>query len=205
MIAGMGYEMITGLILAGGRGSRMGEVDKGLQVFSGRPMIEHVIERLRPQVADLVINANRNLEIYESYSFPVYSDAISGFAGPLAGMHAGLQACKTSFMATAPCDSPFLPRDLIARLHARLIEASADLAVAATGCGESRQVQPVFCLMRSSVLPHLTAFLETGGRKVDAWYKTLRVVEVDFEDDSAFRNINTRAELEACESDDKTH
>ncbi len=183
---------ITGVVLAGGLGRRMGGVDKGLVEFRGRTMVEQVLERLRPQVDELIINANRNGERYAAFGYPVFADAIEGFAGPLAGLHAGLSRASHPLVATAPCDSPFLPADLVARLHAALAAAGADLAVART----FDQPHPVFCLCRRHVLPHLEAFLAAGGRKVDLWYATLKIVEVRFDDEEeAFRNINTRDEL----------
>lgn len=189
-------EDVTGLVLAGGQGTRMGSVDKGLQPFGGRPMAQQVLERLRPQVQQMLINANQNLEAYAALGAPVWPDAISGFAGPLAGLHTGLLHCQTPLLVTAPCDSPFLPLDLVAKLKAALQSEEADLAVAVTGEGSLRQAQPVFTLARVGVLPHLTAFLGGGGRKVDTWYATLKVAEVSFEDETAFRNINTLAELQ---------
>lgn len=187
-------DAITGLVLAGGQGRRMGSVDKGLVEFDGRPMVAHVIERLAPQVATIVVNANRNAARYAAFGHPVVADAIGDFAGPLAGLHAGLAFATTSHVATVPCDSPFLPDDLAARLAASLTAAGADLAVARTG----DQPHPVFALVDRRVLPHLVAFLEGGGRKIDAWYATLAVTEVAFDDEAdAFRNINTRDELAA--------
>jgi len=187
---------VTGLILAGGKGSRMGGVDKGLQAFRGRRLVDHVYERLAPQVGGIIINANQNQDEYRSFGVRVVSDAIGGFAGPLAGFHAGLSVSKRPFLASVPCDSPFLPADLVERLHGRLDEAGAELAVAKTG----DQPHPVFSLMRRGVLDHLTDFLKGGGRKIDAWYATLSVVEVAFDDEpEAFSNINTREELAAFE------
>ncbi|MGZ3183744.1 MAG: molybdopterin molybdotransferase MoeA [Telluria sp.] len=186
---------ITGLLLAGGRGTRMGGVNKGLQPFRGMTMAEHVLERLAPQVGAIVINANESAERYAQFGHPVVADHTPGFAGPLAGMEAGLRACVTPLLLTAPCDSPFLPADLAARLLDALELQGADLAVAATREGKRVQQHPVFCLMRASVLPSLEAFLADGGRKIDAWYAGLRVAEVLFEDGDAFRNINTRDEL----------
>jgi len=184
---------VTGIVLAGGQGRRMGGVDKGLQALEGRPMVAWAIERLAPQVDTLVVNANQNLEAYRAFGYPVVSDAVGGFAGPLAGLHAGLQATHTALAVTVPCDSPFLPGDLVARLRAAL--AASDLAVAKTGA----QPHPVFALVRRAVLPHLDAFLAGGGRKIDAWYATLKVVEVAFDDEAdAFRNLNTREELEGA-------
>jgi molybdopterin-guanine dinucleotide biosynthesis protein A len=188
---------VTGLILAGGKGSRMGGVDKGLQAFRGKRLVDHVYERLAPQVGGVIINANQNQEAYRTFGVRVVSDAIGGYAGPLAGFHAGLSVSKRPFLATVPCDSPFLPEDLVARLFARIDETGAELAVAKT----SDQPHPVFSLMRRGVLDHLGDFLKGGGRKIDAWYATLNVVEVAFDDEpDAFSNINTLEELETWEN-----
>ena len=195
----MDTEQITGLILAGGRGTRMGHVDKGLQNFRGAPMALHVMMRLQPQVGELMINANQNVGPYESFGVPVWPDEIQGFEGPLAGMQTGLVHCMTDYMVTAPCDSPFLPTDLVARLADGLIDADADLAVAVTEGGGKRQAHPVFCLMKAALLQHLTEYLRGGGRKIDAWYASLRIAEVVFEDEDAFRNINTLVELKQYE------
>ena len=195
----MDVNRITGLILAGGRGSRMGGVDKGLQPFRGAPMVMHAIMRLSPQVGTIIINANQNLGPYEGFGLPVWPDQLSGFEGPLAGLQTGLSHCETEYLVTAPCDSPFLPEDLVARLGAAL-SGGADLAVAVTGEGETRQPHPVFCLMKASVLPHLTAFLQDGGRKIEKWYRSLDFVEVHFPDEAAFRNINTLDELRRFET-----
>jgi len=187
-----GKVKITGVLLAGGQGSRMGGVDKGLVELRGRPMAAHVIERLAPQVDEVLINANQNAERYGAFGHDVFPDQIGGFAGPLAGLHAALARASHPLVVTAPCDSPFLPDDLVARLQAGLDAAGADLAVART----FDQAHPVFCLCRREVLPHLAAFLESGGRKIDRWYATLKVVEVNFDDEeAAFRNINTREDL----------
>ena len=174
----------------------MGSVDKGLAPFGSQPMVLHVVQRLRPQVQHLLINANQNLDTYAAFGAPVWPDAMPDFAGPLAGLQTGLMHCKTPYLVTAPCDSPFLPPDLVQRLATALLAANADLAVAVTGEGEARQPHPVFCLAKTSLLPHLTEFLESGGRKVDRWYASLRLAEVNFPDESAFRNINTLAELQ---------
>jgi len=190
-------QSVTGLILAGGKGSRMGGVDKGLQVFRSKRLVDHVFERLAPQVGGVIINANQNHEEYKSFGVRVVSDAIGGFAGPLAGLHAGLSVSKRPFLASAPCDSPFLPTDLVERLYNRLDETGAELAVAKTG----DQPHPVFSLMRRGVLDHLGDFLKAGGRKIDAWYATLTVVEVAFDDEpQAFSNINTLEELQTWEN-----
>jgi molybdopterin-guanine dinucleotide biosynthesis protein A len=195
----MQAEQITGLILAGGRGTRMGHVDKGLQNFRGAPMALHVMLRLQPQVGELMINANQNLAPYESFGVPVWPDEMQGHMGPLAGMQTGLVHCTTDYMVTAPCDSPFLPSDLVERLGDALLEADADLAVAITGDGTERQAHPVFCLMKTSLLQHLSEYLRDGGRRIDAWYASLNTVEVPFADEAAFRNINTLAELKQYE------
>lgn len=190
---------ITGLILAGGRGSRMGHVDKGLQLFRGAPMALHVLMRLAPQVGSVMINANQNLAPYEAFGVSVWPDQMQDFPGPLAGVQTGLVYCETPYLVTAPCDSPFLPADLVERLAEGLVDGNTDLAVAVTGDGETKQAHPVFCLMKASLLPHLTLFLQNGGRKIDAWYESLAVAEVHFADEAAFRNINTREELHRYE------
>ena len=188
----MSDEKITGVVLAGGLGRRMGGIDKGLQELRGRPMVHWVVERLAPQVDELLINANQNTGRYAAFGHRVVPDEIPDFAGPLAGLHAALSAAAHPLVATAPCDSPFLPADLISRLFQALTATNADLAVART----FDQPHPVFCLCRRAVLPHLTEFLAGGGRKIDRWYATLKVVEVAFDDEAdAFENINTREEL----------
>jgi molybdopterin-guanine dinucleotide biosynthesis protein A len=194
-------EDITGLILAGGRGTRMGSVDKGLQPFRELPMALHVLHRLQPQVGDLMINANRNLAAYEAFGVPVWPDAMTGFPGPLAGLQTGLMQCETPFIVTAPCDSPFLPTDLVARLAAGLQTENADVAIAVTGAPDALQPHPVFCLAKTSLLPHLSLFLQEGGRKVDAWFATLALARVHFADEDAFRNINTLDELQQLDHD----
>lgn len=184
--------MITGVILAGGLGRRMGGVDKGLQLLNDKPMVQWVLERFAPQVDEVLINANQNAELYAAFACPVVPDQIPDFAGPLAGLHAALAKATHPLVATVPCDSPFLPSDLVSRLKTALEADGADLAVART----FDQAHPVFCLCRREVLPHLSAFLEAGGRKVDRWYETLKVSEVAFDDEvAAFSNINTRDEL----------
>jgi len=181
---------VSGIILAGGQGRRMGGVDKGLQPLRGRPMVEWVLERLAPQVDEIVINANQNVARYEQLGRRVVRDDIGGFAGPLAGLHAGMKAAQHPLVVTVPCDSPFLPADLVSRLMKGL--NGKHLAVAKTG----EQAHPVFALVRRDVLKHLEAFLAGGGRKIDAWYASLEHVEVPFDDEAdAFRNINTLEEL----------
>jgi molybdopterin-guanine dinucleotide biosynthesis protein A len=172
----------------------MGGVDKGLQILRGKPMIEWVLARFAPQVDQVLINANQNIGEYRRFGHRVVADGIAGYAGPLAGLQAGLKAAEHSLVVTCPCDSPFLPTDLVQRLREALDRESADLAVAKTG----EQPHPVFSLCRRSVLPNLTKFLESGGRKIDAWYASLKTVEVSFDDEAeGFSNINTREELQA--------
>ena len=184
------------MILAGGLGRRMGGVDKGLKLLRGKPMVEWVIGRFAPQVDEVLINANQNIEVYARLGHRVIPDEISGFAGPLAGLHRGLTEAAHSLVATVPCDSPFLPHDLIPRLHGALERERAEITVARTG----DQAHPVFCLCRKHVLPGLTQYLAGGGRKIDAWYASLKVVEVPFDDEpGAFSNVNTEAELKAFE------
>jgi len=186
---------ITGIVLAGGQGRRMGGVDKGWVELAGVPMIVHVLQRLAPQVGEILINANQNLDRYRALGHPVFADTVGGFAGPLAGLHAGITHAAHDLVVTVPCDSPFLPLDLVDRLHAALVARGAQLAVART----FDQPHPVFALARRDVLPSLSAFLEGGGRKIDAWYAALAVVEVAFDDEAdAFRNINTADELAAA-------
>ena len=187
---------VTGVVLAGGQGSRMGGVDKGLQLFRGKPMVAHVIERFAPQVGELLINANRNPDDYGRFGHRVIADEIQGFAGPLAGFERGLAHASGALVVTAPCDSPFLPVDLVGRLRAALEREGAQLAVAKTG----DQAHPVFSLMRRDVHASLRDFLSSGQRKIDRWYAALRVVEVSFDDEAdAFLNINTREELASLE------
>lgn len=183
---------ISGLVLAGGRGLRMGGVDKGLVDYRGQPMVASVIAALAPQVDEVLISANRNLDTYAGFGHPVFADDLAGFAGPLAGLHAGLGRAGHELVATAPCDAPLLPADLVARLLAALLAHDAEIAVAATG-GRSH---PVFCLCRRALLPALEAYLAEGGRKVDAWQRSRRRVEVAFDDVAeAFANLNTPADL----------
>jgi len=198
---------ITGLILAGGRGSRMGGVDKGLQNFNDVPLALHTQLRLSPQVGELLINANRNLAAYESFGVPVWPDATSlgDFAGPLAGFLTGLEHCETTFMMTVPCDTPLFPHDLMARLAAALEAEDAEIAMptAREADGQLR-AQPVFCLMHSDLLESLVRFTHGGGRKIDAWTAHHKTVLVPFDqpddDPKAFFNANTLAELHQLES-----
>lgn len=188
---------ITGLILCGGRGTRMGGVDKGLQVHEGRPLVEHALRRLRPQVGPVLINANRNLETYAALGVPVWPDPVADYPGPLAGWVAGLQHCQTPYLLTVPCDSPRFPLDLAARLAQALHAEGADVAMAATREDGKVQLQPVFCLLKTSLTGSLQAFLESGRRKVDQWTGQQRCATVLFDDTAAFFNANTLDDLQA--------
>lgn len=183
---------ITGIILAGGQGRRMGGADKGLVEFLGKPLISHVIQRLSPQVDEILISANREIENYAALGHPVISDAIAGFAGPLAGLHKGMTEARFPYVLTVPCDTPLFPMSLVERLMRGLTNCDADVAVAKTGI----QAHPVLCLCRKTLLPHLEEYLQRGGRKFDDWYSSLDVAEILFDDaPQAFININTREEL----------
>jgi molybdenum cofactor guanylyltransferase len=187
---------ITGLVLAGGRGSRMGGVDKGLQNHRGLPLALHALLRLQPQVGHAMINANRNLAAYDSMGVPVWPDPLADYPGPLAGLLAGLEHCTTPYLVTVPCDTPNFPLDLVERLAAAAQEQDAELAMAATVENGARQVQPVFCLLRSTLLESLVAYLHAGERKIDRWTARHRCAEVVFDDTAAFFNANTMAELQ---------
>lgn len=193
-------EDITGAVLAGGMGRRMSAdgagLDKGLEPLRGRPLAVHVIERFAPQVGPLIVNANRNRERYAAFGYPVVADSIEGFAGPLAGIEACLARCRTPYLATTPCDTPFIPRDLVSRMAQAIDRERVALAVART----AGQAHPVFLLLSVSLHGSLRDFLATGRRKIDAWYAGFPTVEVDFDDDAAFSNINTPDELSRHEA-----
>ena len=199
-------EEISGLVLAGGRGMRMGGLDKGLQPFLGVPLAQRALRRLGPQVGPLLLNANRHLPDYAAFGFPVVSDAPAegtGFAGPLAGMLAGLRACSTPFLVCVPCDTPHFPLDLVARLAAGLARDQADIAMAAAPEQDVPlrllRPQPVFCLVRRALAENLAAFIAAGGRRVGAWTAQHATVLVPFaldgDDPAAFANANTLDDL----------
>jgi molybdopterin-guanine dinucleotide biosynthesis protein A len=196
---------ITGLILAGGRGSRMGGVDKGLQNFNGIPLALHTLMRLGPQVETVMVNANRNLSAYESFGASVCPDASADFAGPLSGFLVGLERAETPYVLTVPCDTPRLPLDLAERLAAAMVRENADIAMAAApetnDDGETQiRTQPVFCLMKIELSESLVKFTHAGGRKIDAWTAQHNTVVVAFDDPLAFANVNTLNELQALEN-----
>lgn len=177
---------LTAVILAGGRGTRMGGADKGLVEFQGLPMVAHILARIRPQAHHLLINANRNLDQYQQYGVPVISDANDQFDGPLAGIQAGLAHAPTEWLLSVPCDCPLLPADLAQRLCQAMIETGSQLAIARSASG----IHPVFCLMQRHLRTDLDAFLQSGQRRVSAWQTRHPHVYVDFEDEQAFTNIN---------------
>ena len=191
---------ITGLILCGGRGSRMGGADKGLQNYLGMPLAMHALMRLSPQVGEVMINANRNLAAYESMGVAVWPDPVADYPGPLAGWLAGLEHCQTPYMLTVPCDTPGFPADLAARLAQALTREGAEIAMAATMENGQLQLQPVFCLLDTMLLESLMAFLNSGERKIDRWTARHRCATVVFDEASAFFNVNTLAELHALET-----
>ncbi len=200
-------QAITGVILAGGRGSRMGGVDKGLQNFNGVPLALHTLMRLSPQVGEIMINANRNLAAYEAFGVPVWPDATSlgEYPGPLAGFMTALEHCETPWLLTVPCDTPLFPANLAARMAAAVSREDADFAVAAAPEEDGQlRPQPVFCLMRTGMLESLMQFTHAGGRKIDAWTARHKTVSVPFntpgDDARAFFNANTLAELHQLES-----
>jgi molybdopterin-guanine dinucleotide biosynthesis protein A len=199
---------ITGLVLAGGRGSRMGGIDKGLQNFHGMPLALQTLMRLQMQslaLQEVMINANRNLAAYESLGVSVWPDTIDGFAGPLAGFVTGLERCDTPLLLTVPCDTPLFPLDLAERLHQALLDQDADMAMAAAPEEDGAvRPQPVFCLLKIDLLESLVKFTQSGGRKIDAWTGLHRcaIVPFDLPGDSpkAFANANTLAELQQLEA-----
>ena len=194
---------ITGLILAGGRGSRMGGADKGLQNHLGIPLAMHALLRLSPQVGHVLVNANRNLGAYDAFCVPVWPDALPDYPGPLAGFLAGLEHCETPYLVTVPCDTPNFPADLVARLASGLAAQDAEIAMAATrSVGGEVQVQPVFCLMKASLMESLVRFTQSGQRKIDRWTAKHRCVEVLFDDEAAFFNANTADDLRQLQQRD---
>ncbi len=196
---------ITGLVLAGGRGARMGGIDKGLQHFNGQPLAQHTLIRLQPQVGRVLVNANRNLAAYESFGVPVQTDTLPDFAGPLAGFLTGLAHCDTSWLVTVPCDTPLFPEDLVQRLAQAAATEDAEIAMArAPESDGALRPQPVFCLLRRELMESLHRFTQGGGRKIDAWTGQHRTVPVDFnapgDDPRAFFNANTLDELRQLEA-----
>lgn len=188
---------ITGVILAGGRATRMGGEDKGLIAVAGRALIETVILALRPQVSDLLINANRNLDRYRACGLPVVTDMLEGYCGPLAGMASAMRVAKTPYILSVPCDSPFIAPDLAVRLHAGLKDNDAAIGVADSG----GRLEPVFALIDCNLLESLLAYLESGERKIDRWYALHPMTAVDLSDHAEmFLNLNTPEDLAMAEA-----
>lgn len=209
--AAIGAHDITGLVLAGGRGRRMGGIDKGLQGFHGTPLARHALQRLRVQVGEVMLNANRNLAAYEAFGVPVWPDRMADYAGPLAGFLTGLERCNTPYLLAVPCDTPLFPLDLARRLADALAAGDADIAMASApeamavpGAAPALVPQPVFCLLRATLRESLARFTQDGGRKVHEWTHRHRVVLVPFDRPgdaaNAFFNANTLAELHALEA-----
>ncbi len=198
---------VTGVVLAGGRGSRMGGVDKGLQNFNGMPLALHTLMRLQmqgPLIGQTMINANRNLSAYESFGVPVWPDGLADYAGPLAGFLTALERCETPWLLTVPCDTPLFPLDLAQRMAQALVREDAEIAMAAAREEDGQlRAQPVFCLLGADLLESLVRFTHDGGRKIDQWTALHRTVLVPFDapgdDAKAFFNANTLAELHSLE------
>lgn len=189
--------IFTGVILAGGQARRMGGQDKGLIELAGSPMVQYVLDAITPQVGHVIINANRNQDIYAHYGRPVIADEFEGFCGPLAGMASSLRTVTTPFMVTAPCDSPFVPKDLVQRLYLQLLQDKADISVAHNG----ERIQPVFTLMKTTLLDSILDFLGKGERKIDKWFEQHNLAITDFSDcPDTFININTQDDLSIIES-----
>jgi len=187
---------ITGIILAGGQARRMGGQDKGLIELARKPMIEYVLNAIKPQVDDIIINANRNQSVYEGYGFPVVADQVEGYCGPLAGMASGLEAAKTPFVVTVPCDSPLIPDDLVQKLYSALQDDDAEICTARS----NGRLQPVFTVMKTEILPSMLEYLNNGERKIDKWFEQHRLAIADFsEQPDTFININSAEELTALE------
>ncbi len=189
---------ITAVVLAGGQARRMGGADKGLVEIHGQSMVEYVVDALRAQVGVLLVNANRNLDLYAKLSgSQVITDDIEGYAGPLAGIASAMACCDTPYLMSVPCDSPLLSPDLAERLHAALRAEDAELSVAHDG----ERLQPVFALMRRDLLASLTRYLDSGERKIDRWYARHRAAVADMADTPhMFLNVNTPDERDRLES-----
>ena len=192
----------TGVILAGGQATRMGGQDKGLIEMNHIPMVKYVLDVITPQVGQIIINANRNHERYAEYGWPVIKDEFEGYNGPLAGMASSMRRVKTPWMVTAPCDSPFVPGDLVQRLYSNLIKMQADISVAHDG----KRAQPVFVMLKTDLRDSLLDFLNGGERKIDKWFERHTLAVTDFSDKpETFININDRDELASIESRLKQH
>ena len=189
------HNNVTGLILAGGLARRMGGIDKGLVELEGRPMISYIIDALRPQVGSILINANRNISTYKEYGYPVISDELEDFQGPLAGMATGLMHCKTDYIATVPCDGPVLAENYVDILMQAATQANSPISVGFDG----HRLQPVYALIHRSLLDDLNAYLTSGERKIDRWYNEHQFTKADFSSNcDMFTNINTHEDLQSA-------
>ena len=184
---------VTGVILAGGMGRRMNGADKGLVLLQQHEMISWVVDSLKPNVKEVVINANRNLADYKKFNVQVVADSIDGFQGPLAGFEAGMSVAKTEWVFTCPCDSPMQSTDLLPHIFNAVVSCDAEIGVAFDG----QRTHPVFSLVKTSLLPSLRSYLESGERKIDRWFAkhTLEVIDCS-EFSESFVNINTEEELQ---------
>jgi molybdenum cofactor guanylyltransferase len=193
---------VTAVILAGGKGRRYAGTDKGLMTFNGQPLIKHILTAIIPQVENILINANRNLETYEKFGFPVIQDNLEDFQGPLAGFAVALQNARSDYIVTLPCDGPFIPHDYVKRLVTALQTENSEIAVAHDGT----RLQPVHALLPVSLLDSLMRFLQSGDRKIDRWYASHRMALADFSDQQeTFKNINTQQEHENLQTELKQH
>lgn len=202
---GIDRTLITGVVLAGGRGARMGGLDKGLQLYGDMPLAQHALRRLQAQVGPTLINANRNLAQYRSFAVPVLEDTVPDFAGPLAGFITAMENCQTPYLMTVPCDTPRFPIDLVPRLASAMAQNNADVAMASAQETQADGTptwyrQPVFCLLKRDLLPSLRAFVLDGGRKIGAWTAQQHTVQVEFDEPGAFANVNTLAQLQALQT-----
>ena len=188
---------VTAIVLAGGQARRMGGVDKGLVTLNNRPLIEYVLDSLKSQTRHIIINANRNHERYKKYGYPIVEDDIQDYSGPLSGISSCMKITRTRYLVSVPCDSPFIPGDLISRLYQSIINEQSEISVVHDG----ERMQPVFALMKVSLLPSLLDYLSSGERKIDRWYSFHRLSECDFSDNpGAFININTQDEISNLEA-----
>ena len=188
---------ITAVILAGGQGRRMGGQDKGLIEFGGKPLVEILIAELERQSLDIVINANRNLDRYRDYGFPVISDFLQDYQGPLAGFASAMDSVDTAFILTLPCDGPQLAADYAARFIASQQQSGAPICVAFDG----ERLQPVHALITVDLRASLGQFLDSGDRKIDRWYALHDYVHTDFSDcREIFQNINTPADRQTLQA-----
>lgn len=184
---------ITAIIIAGGKGSRLGGVDKGLMLYQQKPFIEHILQRLQPQLSNISINANRNQQQYSRYGYPVFSDILSDYQGPLAGFVTAMSSINTPYMLTLPCDAPYFPNDLVTRLISTQHQQQSDMVVVHDG----ERPQFMYALIAVSLYPHLVDFLQQGKRGVGQWYRQHNMALADFSDQpNAFININTEQQYQ---------